>query len=92
MYAPALRLSVTGVVATFILADTHDQAERPGVLAAWRSYDSPRGGLDAMAGANADHRIYWTAGALSTYGRRGQLAPYLSQLTHTSEVRTLAIG
>jgi hypothetical protein len=36
-------------MATFILAHAHNQAECQVVYAAWRGYDSPLRGLNAMA-------------------------------------------
>jgi hypothetical protein len=84
--------SVTAVMATFILAHTHDRAECRVVYAAWRGYDSPLRGLDAMAScATGDHRIYWTVDADNAAEALRQLPPYLAERTHASEVRRVAI-
>lgn len=84
--------SVTAVMPTFILAHTHDQDECRVVYAAWRGYDSPLRGLDAMAScATGDHRMYWTVEAGSAGEAMQQLPPYLAERTHASEVRRVAI-
>jgi len=63
-------------MATFILAHAHDQAECQIVYAAWRGYDSPLRGLDAMAScANGDHRIYWTVDADDAGKRSSSFRP-----------------
>jgi hypothetical protein len=92
MYAPARGHSVAVVMATFVLAHAHEQAECQIAYAAWRGYDSPLRGLDAMAScANGDHRIYWTVDADDASEALRQLPPYLAQRTHASEVRRVAI-
>jgi hypothetical protein len=92
MYAPTSLDSVTEVMATFILAHSHDQADCRVVYAAWRGYDSPLRGLDAMASCAAgDHRMYWTVDAGSAGEALQQLPPYLAERTHASEVRRVAI-
>jgi hypothetical protein len=92
MYPFAPAPSVTVVMATFILAHVHDQAECQVAYAAWRGYDSPLRGLDAMAScANGDHRIYWTVDADNASDALKQLPPYLAVRTHASEVRRVAI-
>jgi hypothetical protein len=92
MYALAFAASVTAVMATFILAHAHDQAECQVVYAAWRGYESPLRGHDAMASCvNGDHRIYWTVDAVSAREALRQLPPYLAKRTHASEVRRVAI-
>ncbi len=79
-------------MATFILAHAHDQAECEVAYAAWRGYDSPLRGLDAMAScATGDHRIYWTVDADNARQALTQLPPYLAERTHASEVRRVAI-
>jgi hypothetical protein len=79
-------------MATFILAHAHDQAECRVAYAAWRGYDSPLRGLDAMAScASGDHRIYWTVDADNAREALLQLPPYLAERTHASEVRRVPI-
>jgi hypothetical protein len=79
-------------MATFVLAHTHDQAECQVIYAAWRGYDSPLRGLDAMAScANGDHRIYWTVEACNAREALQQLPPYLAERTHASEVHRVPI-
>jgi hypothetical protein len=79
-------------MATFVLAHTHDQAECQVVYAAWRGYDSPLRGRDAMAScANGDHRIYWTVDAGNAREALQQLPPYLAERTHASEVHRVPI-
>jgi hypothetical protein len=92
MYALVLVGSVVAVMATFILAHVHDEAECPVVYAAWQGYDSPLRGLAAMAScAVGDHRIYWTVDADNAQEALRQLPPYLAERTHASEVRRVAI-
>lgn len=92
MYALAPGRSVITVMATFILAHAHDEAECRVVYAAWRGYDSPLRGLGAMAScATGDHRIYWTVDAAGASEALQQIPPYLALRTHASEVRRVPI-
>jgi hypothetical protein len=79
-------------VATYLLAHAHDEAECRVAYAAWRGFDSPLRGLDAMAScASGDHRMFWTVEADSPGEALKQLPPYLAERAHASEVRGVAI-
>lgn len=76
----------------FVLAHAHDSSECHIVYAAWRGYESPLRGLEAMAScANGDHRVYWTVDAASAGDALRQLPPYLAARTEVSEVQPVTI-
>ena len=79
-------------MARFVLAHAHDHAECQIAYAAWRGYESPLRGLEAMAScANGEHRMYWTVDADTASDALLQLPPYLAARTRASEVQPVTI-
>jgi hypothetical protein len=79
-------------MAQFVLAHAHDGTECHIVYAAWRGYESPLRGHDAMAScATGGHRMYWTVDAASAADALSQLPPYLAARTRASEVQPVTI-
>ena len=80
------------VMATYVLAHTHGEADCRVVYAAWRGYESPLRGQIAFAScASGDHHMFWTVQADSPSEALNQLPPYLAQRTHVSETQEVTI-
>ncbi len=91
MFAPVRALSVL-TMPYFLLVHAHREDSCRVAYAAWRGFDSPLRGLDALAScASGDHRMFWTVEADSPAGALAQLPPYLAQRTHASEVSSVTI-
>jgi hypothetical protein len=79
-------------MATYLLAHVHGDADCRVAYAAWRGFDSPLRGQNAIAScASGDHRMFWTVDADTPDDALRQLPPYVAHRTHVSEVHDVAI-